>query len=400
MADEHRRGKAAIHTRKWWSRPSWRILGGAILGAVCLGLLLWVAPPAAVLHQITHMKLAWVAAAVAFEIASCVGYVFIFRRFFPEPPRAVSRQVAWIAMGAGAVLPGGNISSAAATGWLLRRHGIGTRRLLGRCAALLCLLTAFGFFVNGAAAVLLIVRVGGHSYNLLHIGGPIAVSVGVLSLAAAVLIVARRIGDRAPLPVRAIATALEGAWSAVCEPDWRLLGGAAYLLLDIAALWAACAATGHPLGFAAVVIAYCIGYLATTIPMPAGLGVLDSGLTASLVLYGVSPAAAVGAVLVYHAIAIWVPGLGGLIAWLPTRGPASEHLASVAPVANADHTPPALGLPLDNDRWMRPGRLGAPAADLAGARGISTAALHPPPVADARGWWRRDAGPKRRSVRG
>jgi uncharacterized membrane protein YbhN (UPF0104 family) len=67
------------------------------------------------------------------------------------------------------------------------------------------------------------------------------------------------------------------------------------------------------------VIAYCIGYLATAIPMPAGLGVLDSGLAASLVLYGLRPTAAVGAVLVYHAIAIWVPGLGGLIAWLPTR---------------------------------------------------------------------------------
>jgi hypothetical protein len=24
-------------------------------------------------------------------------------------------------------------------------------------------------------------------------------------------------------------------------------------------------------------------------------------------------------VLVYHAIAIWVPGLGGLIAWMPAR---------------------------------------------------------------------------------
>jgi uncharacterized membrane protein YbhN (UPF0104 family) len=68
------------------------------------------------------------------------------------------------------------------------------------------------------------------------------------------------------------------------------------------------------------VIAYCIGYLATAIPMPAGLGVLDSGLAASLVLYGLRPTAAVGAVLVYHAIAIWVPGVGGLIAWLPTRG--------------------------------------------------------------------------------
>ena len=55
------------------------------------------------------------------------------------------------------------------------------------------------------------------------------------------------------------------------------------------------------------------------IPMPAGLGVLDSGLAGALVLYGFSPAAAVIAVLVYHAIAIWIPGLGGLAAWMPSR---------------------------------------------------------------------------------
>jgi uncharacterized membrane protein YbhN (UPF0104 family) len=117
------------------------------------------------------------------------------------------------------------------------------------------------------------------------------------------------------------------------------------------ALWAACAATGHPLGLSAVVIAYCIGYLATSIPMPAGLGVLDSGLAASLVLYGLSPAASVGAVLVYHAIAIWVPGLGGLIAWLPTR----RRRVAARPVLPL----PALG-PLrlveaaDPDRWILP----------------------------------------------
>ena len=69
----------------------------------------------------------------------------------------------------------------------------------------------------------------------------------------------------------------------------------------------------------------------------AGLGVLDSGLTASLVLYGLSPTASVGAVLVYHAIAIWVPGVGGLLAWLPTRwqtvsAPPSVPLAQLAPV--------------------------------------------------------------------
>jgi uncharacterized membrane protein YbhN (UPF0104 family) len=37
------------------------------------------------------------------------------------------------------------------------------------------------------------------------------------------------------------------------------------------------------------------------------------------VLYGLSPTAAVSAVLVYHSIAIWVPGVGGLVAWLPIR---------------------------------------------------------------------------------
>jgi len=215
-------------------------------------------------------------------------------------------------------LPGGNISSAAATGWLLRRHGIGTRALVGRCAALLCLLTAFGFFVNGVAGTLLLADVPGGPHDLSHTVLPILVSVAVLSLAAATMAISRRLGDRAPRPVRAIAAGLEGAWKALRSRHWRLLGVAGFLCLDMAALWAACAATGHPLGFLAVVIAYCVGYLATAIPVPAGLGVLDSGLAGALVLYGLSPAASVGAVLVYHAIAIWVPGLGGLVAWRPT----------------------------------------------------------------------------------
>jgi uncharacterized membrane protein YbhN (UPF0104 family) len=114
-----------------------------------------------------------------------------------------------------------------------------------------------------------------------------------------------------------------------------MLGAAGFLLLDIAALWAACRATGHHIGMLALAVAYFIGYLATMIPVPAGLGVLDSGLAGALVLYGYSPAASVGAVLVYHAIAVWVPGLGGLIAWLPTR---ARRLADTA----AD---PAAALP-------------------------------------------------------
>jgi uncharacterized membrane protein YbhN (UPF0104 family) len=324
--------------------PRVRRVGTAVLGAVSVGLLAWVAPPASVIAQLGHFNLLWLLAAVGLELGSCLSYVVVFPRFFPEPPRAVSRRVAWIAMGAGAVLPGGNISSAAATGWLLRRHGIGTRRLLGRCAALLCLLTAFGFLVNGVAGLLLLAGVPGGPHDLPHTGGPILVSVGVLSLAAAFALVARRAGENAPRAVRGITAGLEGAWKAAGAPHWRLCGAAGFLLLDMAALWAACAATGHPLGVLAVVIAYCIGYLATAFPVPAGLGVLDSGLAASLVLYGLSPAAAVGAVLVYHAIAIWVPGLGGLIAWMPTRFRQAAQLPAVGLPA-----PGALRLAADPD---------------------------------------------------
>jgi uncharacterized membrane protein YbhN (UPF0104 family) len=294
-------------------------LGLAVIGAGSVVLLFWVAPPSQVLRQIGHMNLWWVLGAVGLELGSCLGYVVVFRYFFPEPSRATSRRVAWIAMGAGAVLPGGNISSAAATGILLRRSGVGVRQLLERCAALLCFLTALGFALNGAAGVLLFARVPDGPSDVLHTMGPLGVSVFVLSSAALVVVANRRLGERAPRVLRGVAAGLEGAWTAVRKPSWRLLGAVAFLCLDMGALWAACAATGHRLGFLAVLIAYCIGYLATIIPMPAGLGVLDSGLAGALVLYGLRPTVSVGAVLVYHAISIWVPGTGGLIAWLPTR---------------------------------------------------------------------------------
>jgi uncharacterized membrane protein YbhN (UPF0104 family) len=297
----------------------WRGLGTAAVGIISVALLVWVAPPETVLDQIGRMNTTWVLVAVGLEVGSCLSYVVVFRYFFPEPSRRTSRQVAWMAMGAGAVLPGGNISSAAATGLLLRGEGVGTQRLVVRCASLLCLLTAFGFAVNGVAGVLLLAGVPDGPLDLSHSGIPILVSFVVLSGAAIVVLVGRYYGERAPRVVRGVVAGLEGAWEAIRNPTWRLLGAAGFLCLDMAALWAACAATGHRLGFLAVMIAYCIGYLATAVPIPAGIGVLDSGLAGALVLYGFPVTASVGAVLVYHAISIWVPGSGGLVAWLAAR---------------------------------------------------------------------------------
>jgi uncharacterized membrane protein YbhN (UPF0104 family) len=262
--------------------------------------------------------------------------VVVFRRFFPEPPRRVGRQVAWIAMGAGAVLPGGNFSSAATTGWLLRHHGIGARRLIERCGALLCLLTLFGFFINGVAGLGLLVGIGNGPHDLAHSGIPILVSLSVIGAAVAAMIIGQRGGTRPATTAGSIVASLEGAWKSLAEPDWRMLGAAGFLWFDMAALWATCHATGHPIGVLALAVAYFIGYLATMIPTPAGLGVLDSGLAGALVLYGFSPAASVGAVLVYHAIAVWVPGLGGLVAWLPTRARSLPVIAASPAVAHPE----------------------------------------------------------------
>ena len=61
------------------------------------------------------------------------------------------------------------------------------------------------------------------------------------------------------------------------------------------------------------------GYLANATPIPGGIGVLDAGLVGALALYGLPVAHATAAVLVYHAIAFWLPTLGGMLAYARLR---------------------------------------------------------------------------------
>jgi hypothetical protein len=102
-------------------------------------------------------------------------------------------------------------------------------------------------------------------------------------------------------------------------PSWRVLGALGYLFFDVAVLWVLLDALGPAPSVAVVILAYSIGYAANSLPIPGGVGVLDAGLTGALVLYGVAPVRAAAAVIVYHAIAFWIPGLGGLVAYLRLR---------------------------------------------------------------------------------
>jgi uncharacterized membrane protein YbhN (UPF0104 family) len=124
------------------------------------------------------------------------------------------------------------------------------------------------------------------------------------------------------------------------RPSWRLLGAVGYLGFDIAVLWVTLRAFGHAPSVPVLMLAYSIGYAANLLPVPGGVGVLDAGLTGALVLYGVSPVHAAAAVIVYHAIAFWIPGLGGVLAYVRLR---PRLLGAAAPASVQTTNAPLQG---------------------------------------------------------
>jgi len=117
--------------------------------------------------------------------------------------------------------------------------------------------------------------------------------------------------------LRATAGASATTLRAIQRPDWRLaIGAPAFLLCDIAVLWVTIHAVGYDVPVAPLLLAYLIGYLSNTVPIPGGVGVLDGGLAAALLLYHVPAPAAVGGVLLYHALALWIPALSGTVGFV------------------------------------------------------------------------------------
>jgi uncharacterized protein (TIRG00374 family) len=81
-------------------------------------------------------------------------------------------------------------------------------------------------------------------------------------------------------------------------------------------------------------LAFLIGYLGNILPIPGGIGALDGGLTAALILYGANAATAAAAVLAYHALVLWIPTLLGTIAFLRLRKTFDEPIV-LRPPADA-----------------------------------------------------------------
>jgi uncharacterized membrane protein YbhN (UPF0104 family) len=101
--------------------------------------------------------------------------------------------------------------------------------------------------------------------------------------------------------------------------DWLLLGAVGWWAFDIAVLWACFHAFGTAPPKAVIVMAYFVGMLGNTLPLPGGIGGVDGGMIGAFTAFGVSVELSVVSVLAYRAFAFWLPTLPGAVAYFQLR---------------------------------------------------------------------------------
>lgn len=126
----------------------------------------------------------------------------------------------------------------------------------------------------------------------------------------------RRLLARVASAPWAVHDALDIAFSLVKEGKPWLLGAIAYWSFDIATLWTCFHAFGLPPPAAVIVMAYFVGTLANSLPLPCGLGGVEAGMVGAFLAFVTLGSLAILAVLSYRLISFWLPTLPGAIAYL------------------------------------------------------------------------------------
>jgi putative heme transporter len=274
----------------------------------------------------------WVAAAAVLEVLSFGGYVALLwlvgARATPRLGLRASAQVTLGGAAATRLLPTAGVGGAALTMWALLRAGLGARAATRTLLAFLAVLySVFLGAIAGAGALLALGIAPGD--------GPLALSAlpaagAALAIAAGLWLATRRPATadadvstapaarhRSPARPRVcnvagiLGAAVRDALALARSGDPRLLGAVAWWAFDAAVLWAMLQAFGAPPSLAVVVLAYFVGQIGNTIPIP---GAVSGGIVGMLLAFGVQADLALVSVLAYRALAIWLPAPIGLAA--------------------------------------------------------------------------------------
>jgi uncharacterized membrane protein YbhN (UPF0104 family) len=329
-----------------------RVLQLALV-VVVIGILIVVGPGlGSVRNHLKHASLAWVAAAVASEVLSVLAYVVIFRAVFcPRMSWRLSSQIGMAEQAANSVLSVSGAGGLALGAWALHRGGMSTEYMARRTVAFFVLTSLAN--VGGVILFAFLYLVG----ILHHDRDPaLTYSFGAAAVLATAAVVAlpKVLGltppeqqpDKPEGKLRAAAHFVrhELAWGV--EDGLVLLrqrsvgvlvGSVGTMVFDLLVLGATFKALGYSPAVGMLVLGYLIGQLGGNIPIPGGIGGLDAGLVGVFALYGLPVAVAASAVLIYHLISLWVPGIIGTVAFLRLRNTlrhAAEPAAMCAPLAD------------------------------------------------------------------
>ncbi len=285
---------------------------------------------------------AWLAAALAFELASTASFPVALRGAFSRiMPWRPAFALGLVETGANVLVPAGGSGGLAFGALLLQRRGVP--------AAFAATRTVVLFLATSFATFLAIIG-SGAAIALGADGGKIAPYVGALVAAgaAAALVAVALIGKlptamtEQPGRLRSLIARLrdwltEGVRATIDllrRGDVLLIAGSVgYLAFDIATLAAMFQALGGGApGLAAFVLAFTLGQAGSLIPTPAGVGGTEGSLIGMFVLCGSSLAAATAAVLAYRVLQLGVPAVLGALASIDLRrmirtGPSPAEIA-------------------------------------------------------------------------
>ena len=282
----------------------------------------------------------WFGLAAVLEVASFLGYVALFRVVFVRGESKIdwreSYQITMAGVAATRLFAAAGAGGVALTAWALRRSGLEARIVACRMIAFLAIL--YGVYM----ATLVIDGVA--LYTGLFSGpAPFAITIipaifgafviGIF-LAVSLLpgdferLVGRwasgggrlaRLARRVAAAPASAASGVRTAISLVRSRDPLILGAVAWWGFDISVLWACFHAFGGAPPQAVIVMAYFVGMVGNTLPLPGGIGGVDGGMIGAFSAFGVGIENAVVAVLAYRAFSFWLPTLPGAIAYLQLR---------------------------------------------------------------------------------
>jgi uncharacterized membrane protein YbhN (UPF0104 family) len=262
----------------------------------------------------------WAALGAVFECVSLAGYVALLSLVAGRATSRIgareSAQITLAGAAATRLLPTAGVGGLGLTVWALRRAGLRSRAAARTLLVFLVLLySAFLASIVACGSLLALGVVGSR--------GPVELSAGAAGAALLGIVLALVLGARhgsasqrreaaagsaarrrLDAGSRVVGEAVHEARGLLRSGDARLVGALAYWTLDAAVLWTMMRAFGSPPALPVVALAYFIGQVANTLPVP---GSVTGGMTGVLIVFGVPAELALAAVLAYRGISVWLP---------------------------------------------------------------------------------------------